>query len=102
MAKPDPRKPQIVKIIEPKDIAEKTGYTRPHTVHCGPGGIYVAALGNKDGKAPGGVFVIDHESFEPLGRWEVDRGPQQLGYDAWWHLGFDTMVTSEWGTPDTF
>ena len=46
--------------------------------------------------------MLDHESFEPLGRWEVDRGPQQLGYDAWWHLGFDTMVTSEWGTPDTF
>src|SRR5262249_28967420 len=57
--------------------------------------------GNKDGKAPGGVFVMDHESFEPLGRWEVNRGPQQLGYDAWWHLGYDTMVTSEWGTPDT-
>jgi selenium-binding protein 1 len=45
---------------------------------------------------------MDHETFEPLGRWEVDRGPQQLGYDAWWHLGYDTMVTSEWGTPDTF
>jgi len=96
--KPDPRAPKIVKVIEPQEIAEKTGYTRPHTVHCGPGGIYVAALGNKDGKAPGGVFVMDHESFEPLGRWEVDRGPQQLGYDAWWHLGYDTMVTSEWGT----
>src|SRR5262245_38175444 len=100
--KPDPRAPKIVKVIEPAELADKTGYTRPHTVHCGPGGIYVAALGNKDGKAPGGVFVMDHESFEPLGRWEVDRGSQQLGYDAWWHLGYDTMVTSEWGTPDTF
>jgi len=45
---------------------------------------------------------MDHESFEPLGRWEVDRGPQQLSCDAWWHLGYDTMVTSEWGTPDMF
>ena len=27
---------------------------------------------------------------------------QRLAYDAWWHLGYDTMVTSEWGTPDTF
>jgi selenium-binding protein 1 len=100
--KPDPRAPKIVKVIEPEEIADKTGYTRPHTVHCGPGGIYVSAFGNKDGKAPGGVFVMDHESFEPLGRGEVERGPQQLGYDAWWHLGYDTMVTSEWGTPDTF
>ncbi|MFL6949038.1 MAG: selenium-binding family protein [Xanthobacteraceae bacterium] len=100
--KPDARKPTVVKTIEPEELAEKTGYTRPHTVHCGPGGIYVTALGNAEGKAPGGIFVMDHESFEPLGRWEVDRGPQQLAYDAWWHLGHDIMVTSEWGTPDTF
>jgi len=49
--KPDPRQPKIVKVIEPEEIAEKTGYTRPHTIHCGPGGIYVAALGDQDGKA---------------------------------------------------
>ena len=99
--KPDPRQPKIVKVIEPEEIAEKTGYTRPHTIHCGPGGIYVAALGDQDGKAPGGIFMIDHESL-PLGRWEVERGPQRLSYDVWWHLGYDTLVTSEWGTPDTF
>jgi selenium-binding protein 1 len=100
--KPDPKKPKVVKVIEPEEIAEKTGYTRPHTVHCGPEGIYVTALGNAEGKAPGGVFLMDPESFEPLGRWEIDRGSQQLAYDAWWHLGYDTVVTSEWGTPDTF
>jgi selenium-binding protein 1 len=99
--KPDPKKPKLVKTIEPEEIAEKTGYTRPHTIHCGPAGIYVTALGDKDGKAPGGIFIMDAETFEPLGRWEVDRGPQQLAYDGWWHLGYDTMVTSEWGTPDT-
>ena len=58
--KPDPRRPKVVKVIEPAEIAEKTGYTRPHTIHCGPGGIYVVALGDKDGKAPGGIFVMDH------------------------------------------
>src|ERR671916_212293 len=99
--KPDPRAPKIVKVIEPEELAAKTGYSRPHTVHCGPGGIYVTALGNPEGDAPGGIFVMDHESFEPLGRWEVDRGPQTLAYDGWWHLGHDTMVTSEWGTPNT-
>ncbi len=100
--KPDARKPAITKMIEPEVVAERTGYTRPHTVHCGPEGIYVAALGNANGGAPGGIFLMDHETFEVLGRWEVDRGPQQLAYDAWWHLGHDTLVTSEWGTPDTF
>jgi selenium-binding protein 1 len=100
--KPDPRHPAIVKVIEPRDVAERAGYTRPHTVHCGPEGIYVAALGNREGKGPGGVFLMDHETFDVLGQWEMDRGPQQLAYDAWWHLGHDTLVTSEWGTPDTF
>ncbi|MFO1172722.1 MAG: selenium-binding family protein [Hyphomicrobiaceae bacterium] len=100
--KENPRKPKITKVIEPQEVAERAGYTRPHTVHCGPEGIYVAALGNAEGKAPGGIFLMDHETFDIRGRWEIDRGPQELGYDAWWHLGHDTMVTSEWGTPDTF
>ena len=100
--KPDPRNPKIVKVIEPEEIAERAGYTRPHTVHCGPEGIYVAALGNSKGEAPGGIFLMDHETFEVRGQWEMDRGPQQLAYDAWWHLGHDTLVSSEWGVPVTF
>jgi selenium-binding protein 1 len=100
--KPDPKKPKIVKVVEPSEVADRSGYTRPHTVHCGPEGIYIASLGNPDGDAPGGVMVMDHESFDVMGRWEVDRGPQELAYDAWWHLGYDTMVTSEWGAPKTF
>ena len=98
--KPDPRKPQIVRTIEPEEIASRTGYSRPHTLHCGPEGIYVSALGAPNGDGPGGIFLMDHESFDVLGRWEMDRGPQFLAYDLWWHLGYDTMVTSEWGTPN--
>jgi methanethiol oxidase len=100
--KPNPKSPKIVRVIEPAEVAERAGYTRPHTVHCGPEGIYVAALGNREGKGPGGVFLMDHETFDVRGQWEMDRGPQHFAYDAWWHLGHDTMVTSEWGTPDTF
>jgi selenium-binding protein 1 len=60
----------------------------------------MSALGAPNGEGPGGIFVMDHDSFEPLGRWEVDRGSQYLAYDFWWHLGYDTMITSEWGTPN--
>jgi selenium-binding protein 1 len=98
--KPDPRQPKIVKVIEPEDLARRTGYSRPHTIHCGPDAIYVSALGAPDGDGPGGIFLLDHDTFEPLGRWEVDRGPQYLAYDFWWHLGYDTLITSEWGTPN--
>jgi len=98
--KPDPEKPKIVKVIEPKDVHERTGYSRPHTVHCGPDGIYLSALGSPTGDGPGGIFSLDHDNFEPLGRWEVERGPQHFGYDFAWHLGYDVAVTSEWGTPN--
>src|SRR6476619_2271657 len=73
--KPDPRKPQIVKVIEADEIAKRTGYSRLHTVHCGPDGIYVNAIGSSSGDGPGGILVLDHESFDVLGRWELDRGP---------------------------
>jgi selenium-binding protein 1 len=98
--KPDPRQPKIVKVIEPKEVADRTGYSRPHTLHCGPDGIYISALGAPNGEGPGGIFALDHYTFEPLGRWEVERGPQYFGYDFAWHLGYDTAVTSEWGTPN--
>ena len=98
--KPDPTSPKIARIIEADELANRAGYSRPHTVHCGPDGIYMSALGNPDGAAPGGIFVLDHDSFDVLGRWEVDRGPQKLAYDFAWHLGYDTIITSEWGTPN--
>lgn len=98
--KPDPRSPRIVKVIEPEAVIKATGYSRPHTSHCGPDGIYMNALGSPEGRGPGGIFMLDPETFELKGAWEKDRGPQYLAYDFWWHLGHDTMITSEWGTPD--
>ena len=98
--KPDPRNPQIVKVIEPEILAARAGYTSPHTIHCGPEGIYSSALGATNGDGPGGIFMMDHDSFDILGKWELDRGPQYLAYDFWWHLGYDTMISSEWGTPN--
>ena len=97
--KTEPRAPKLHRVIEAKEIAERAGYSRPHTLHCGPDGIYVSALGNPEGDGPGGIFMLDCDSFDVLGRWELDRGPQFLHYDFWWHLGLDTLVSSEWGTP---
>ena len=93
------------KIIEPEEVFRKTGYSRPHTIHCGPEGIYVSTLGGAgtDGTdGPPGIFIMDCETFEMLGRWEIDRGPQKLHYDFWWNLPRDYMVSSEWGLPPQF
>jgi selenium-binding protein 1 len=97
---PDLREPELVKVIESDEVMRKTGYAAPHTVHCGPDGIYLNALGAPDGGGPGGIFMLDHESFEVKGPWERERGPQYLAYDFFWHLGHDTMISSEWGTPN--
>ncbi|GAA4053441.1 selenium-binding protein SBP56-related protein [Nonomuraea soli] len=91
--------PELVKVIEPEELGKRAGYSRPHTVHCGPEGLYVSALGGYGDEGPGGIAVLDHTSFNVLGRWEVDRGPQYLAYDFWWHINHDVLVTSEWGTP---
>ncbi len=98
--KANPRQPELIKVIEGSEVHAKTGYAAPHTVHCGPDGIYMNALGTPDGGGPGGIFMLDHETFELKGRWEKARGPQHLSYDFFWHLGQDTMITSEWGTPN--
>src|SRR2546426_8880715 len=39
--KADPRQPKIAKVIPPEQLADRAGYSRPHTTHCGPNGIYV-------------------------------------------------------------
>jgi methanethiol oxidase len=97
---PDPFNPRLIKVIEAEEVARKTGYAGLHTVHCGPEGVYLNAFGAPDGDGPGGIFTLDHDTFEVKGAWEKDRGDQYLTYDFWWHLGHDTMITSEWGTPN--
>jgi selenium-binding protein 1 len=98
--RPDPRRPRLVKTISAEEVASRTGYSRPHTIHCGPEAIYVSALGAPGGEGPGGIFTLDPHDFGVRGAWETARGSQHLAYDFWWHLGQDTLVTSEWGTPN--
>jgi len=52
--KPDPRNPRLVKVIEGSEVHAKTGYAAPHTVHCGPDGIYLNALGAPTAGDPAG------------------------------------------------
>ncbi|HEX6542499.1 MAG TPA: selenium-binding family protein [Ktedonobacterales bacterium] len=98
--KPDPRQPQLVKVIPAEELASRAGYSRPHTVHCGPDAIYISALGAPNGEGPGGILMLDPEDFSVRGPWESARDSQYLAYDFWWHLGHDILLSSEWGTPN--
>ena len=70
--KPNPRQPAIVKVIEPETVAARSGYSAPHTIHCGPDGIFVSALGAPDGNGPGGTFIFTNT---------VNTNTPQLFYD---------------------
>jgi methanethiol oxidase len=95
----NPTEPPIVKALGAEELGKRAGYSRPHTVHCGPGAVFVSCLGGDGEEGPGGIALLDHSTFEVTGSWEADRGDQYLAYDIWWHVMHDVAVTSEWGTP---
>jgi selenium-binding protein 1 len=98
---PDPRAPRVVRTVTAKDLSEAAGYSRPHTLHCGPDGVFLTCIGGPQGDddGAGGIALLDHTTFEVIRAWETDRGPQRMAYDAWWHLGRNVLVSSEWGHP---
>src|SRR5262249_3608533 len=84
----------------PEELGKRASYSRPHTVHCGPGYLYVSCLGGADNEeGPGGVALLDHANFDVIGQFERDRGDQFLAYDIWWHINDNVLVTSEWASP---
>ena len=46
----DPEQPTLHKTIEAADLAGKAGYSRPHTLHCGPDGVFMTCLGAGGGR----------------------------------------------------
>src|SRR5919106_5833986 len=50
--------------------------------------------------------TLDHVGSSPFTgdeRVVAEMPPEivvELHYDFWWHLGYDTLITSEWGTPN--
>ncbi len=101
---PDPRQPKLVKTIDAEELSNKAGYSRPHTIHCGPDGVFLTCLGGPSGDPDGqsGIALLDHNTFDVVRAWETDHGPQRMSYDAWWHLNRNVLISSEWGTPSMY
>jgi selenium-binding protein 1 len=99
----DPRRPRIEKVIEPEEVIAKTGYTRPHTVHCMPGdNVVVSMLGDVDGNGSGGFAVLDAKTFEVKGRWENGGEVPPFNYDFWYQPRKNILVASEFGEPNAY
>jgi methanethiol oxidase len=99
----EPRRPRIEKVIEPKELIEATGYSRPHTVHCMPGdNIVLSMVGNRDGDGGGGFARIDAKTFELKGRWENGGEHPPFNYDFWYQPRKNVLVSSEFAEPNAY
>ncbi len=97
----DPNQPKLHKVIESKEIVNKTKLTAPHTVHClADGTIVISMLGDEKLDGPGGFLRLD-ENFEIAGRWETSTKGMNYNYDFWYQPRHDVMVSSEWAAPRT-
>jgi 56kDa selenium binding protein (SBP56) len=68
---PDPAAPQVTNLLGPEELGKRANYSRPHTVHCGPGG----SLSNASRHAPGAPVTVslDHAASAVL--LQVANGP---------------------------
>ena len=99
----DPRRPRIEKVIEPAEIIRATGLSRPHTVHCMPGGnVVISMLGDADGNGACGFAVLDASTFELKGRWENGGPRPRLNYDFWYQPRQNVLASSEFGEPNAY
>ncbi|KAL8612336.1 Methanethiol oxidase [Nucella lapillus] len=99
------RAPKIHKIVEGVDVRNKTGLGSPHTSHCLPTGeIMISAVGDKDdNKGKSGFILLDGDTFCVKGNWEAEGSRvAPFGYDFWYQLRHNTMVSSQWGTPKSW
>ncbi len=96
-----PARPELHKVLEGREIAEKTNLSTPHTVHClADGNIMLSMLGDAQGEGPGGFLLLD-EKFDIVGNWERSLEGMNFNYDFWYQPRHNVMVSSEWAAPNT-
>ncbi|MEE6508900.1 hypothetical protein FKM82_023413 [Ascaphus truei] len=93
------RAPRMHKVVEPVDIFKKCNLANLHTSHClGSGEIMISTLGDPSGNAKGGFVLLDGETFEVKGNWEVEGQAAPFGYDFWYQPRHNVMISTEWGS----
>ena len=99
--KDDPRNPKLVKVIEPEEIARKTGYSRPHTDPLRPRRDLRLRARQPRGRRPGRHLPARPRRLLGQGR----LGAATAGRRSWPTTSGGTsttarVITSEWGTPN--
>jgi selenium-binding protein 1 len=71
---PDPRSPRLHQVIEAEELASKASSSRPHTLRCGPDGVFLSCLGGVDGAdGAGGIALLDHDTDPVSGGLALDE-----------------------------
>lgn len=47
----------------------------------------------------GGFVLLDGETFELIGNWELPGEAAPFGYDFWYQPRHNVMISTEWGAP---
>lgn len=72
----------------------------PHSIHClADGHVMISTLGDGRGNAKGDFILFDQQ-FECAGTWTKGDKRAAFGYDFWYQPKFNTMVASEWSSPN--
>uniref|UniRef100_A0A8D0E7T0 Methanethiol oxidase n=1 Tax=Salvator merianae TaxID=96440 RepID=A0A8D0E7T0_SALMN len=99
----DPLAPRLFKVIEPEEVFQKCDLSYPHTAHClNSGEVMISAMGDASGNGKGGFILLDAQTWEVKGNWEHPGGAACMGYDFWYQLRHNVMISTEWGVPNYF
>ena len=93
--------PKIVKVIEPEEVPTRPA-TRVRTRCIAAPKESMSprsATARQGDRAASSCWITRRSTCAASGRWIAARISRLR---RWWHLGHDTLITSEWGTPDTF
>ena len=99
----DPRRPKIAKVIEPEEIVEKTGLHAPAhgPLHARRHRRHLDARRRRRQRRRR-LRGARREDFElrAAGRTAATQPP--FNYDFWYQPRKNTLVSTEWGAPNTF
>mmetsp|Transcript_17020 Transcript_17020/g.15373 ORF Transcript_17020/g.15373 Transcript_17020/m.15373 type:complete len:482 (+) Transcript_17020:60-1505(+) len=94
------REPTLNTYIKGEDIGNATGLAYPHSSHClGNGSIMISTTGKADGSHAGNFLLLTSD-FKIIGKWSQED--TNFGYDFWYQPKFNTMISTEFGTPNKF
>ncbi|XP_054168756.1 methanethiol oxidase-like [Oppia nitens] len=97
------KQPKLFKVIQSQEM-HRNRVSSGHTSHCLPSNeIMISCMGDEKRNNKGSFILLDGNSFNIKGNWNLgDNNSSQFGYDFWYQTRHNVMISSEWGSPNTF